>query len=332
MTPDASDAALVDGFGRQISYLRLSVTDRCDLRCGYCLPRGFKGGEAPGDWLSFAEIVRVVGAFTALGVRHVRLTGGEPLMRRGLPDLAASLAALPGLDDLSISSNCTRMAAFAEPLRRAGVRRLNVSLDSLRPEVFRAITGGRLAQVLVGIEAAREAGLAPIRVNTVVMRGVNDDEIEDILAYCIARGFTLRLIETMPMGAGRLATPAHYLALEEVRRRLARRFDLSPDLIQGGGPARYDRVADSETRIGFITPISRHFCATCNRVRLAVDGTLHLCLGQEGAYPLRALLRAGLDETELATHLRRAIALKPKRHLLRERLGQVGRSLSAIGG
>lgn len=332
MIPDTSAPALVDGFGRQVSYLRLSVTDRCDLRCGYCLPRGFKGFEGPADWLSFAEIVRVVGAFTALGVRHVRLTGGEPLMRRNLPDLAARLAALPGLDDLSISSNCTRMAAFAEPLRRAGVRRLNVSLDSLRPEVFREITGGRLAQVLAGIEAAREAGLAPIRVNTVVLRRINDDEIEDILAYCMARGFTLRLIEAMPMGAGGLATPAHYLDLEEVRRRLARRFALSADLDRGGGPARYYRVDGSETRLGFITPISRHFCATCNRVRLAADGTLHLCLGQEGAYPLRALLRAGLDDTELAAHLRRAIALKPKRHLLRERSDQAGRSLSTIGG
>ncbi|AGA89221.1 molybdenum cofactor biosynthesis protein A [Thioflavicoccus mobilis 8321] len=332
MTQGPIEPTLTDRFGRHIAYLRLSVTDRCDLRCGYCLPRRFKGFREPGDWLDFAEIVRVVSAFTALGVRHVRLTGGEPLTRRDLPDLAARLAALPGLDDLSISSNCTRMAAFAEPLRRAGVRRLNVSLDSLRPEVFREITGGRLAQVLEGIEAAHQAGLAPIRVNTVVMRGVNDAEIEDILDYCMVRGFTLRLIETMPMGAAGQAAHEHYLDLQTVRQRLERRFSLCPDLLQGGGPARYYRVGGSETRIGFITPISQHFCATCNRVRLTVDGTLLLCLGQEDAYPLRPLLRAGIDEAELIAHLRRAVALKPERHVLRECPARTVRLMSTIGG
>jgi GTP 3',8-cyclase len=327
-----NEQTLTDPFGRRIAYLRLSVTDRCDLRCGYCLPKGFKGFEEPEHWLSFEEIGRVVGAFTALGVRHVRITGGEPLVRRNLPDLAARLSALRGLDDLSISSNCTRMAAMAEPLYRAGVRRLNVSLDSLRPEVFRAVTGGDLDKVLQGIDAAREIGFAPIRVNTVVMRGVNDEEIEDILDYCTENGFTLRLIETMPMGTTGQAARDHYVDLQWVHRRLEQRVELIPDILPGGGPARYYRVGASETRIGFITPISQHFCETCNRVRLTVDGTLYLCLGQDNSYQLRPLLREGIDDADLIEHLRRAIALKPERHEFKERPEKVIRFMSATGG
>jgi GTP 3',8-cyclase len=327
-----NEQILTDPFGRRISYLRLSVTDRCDLRCGYCLPKGFKGFEEPEHWLTFQEIGRVVGAFTALGVRHVRITGGEPLVRRDLPDLAARLSALPGLDDLSISSNCTRMESLAEPLYRAGVRRLNVSLDSLRAEVFKEITGGDLGKVLRGIAAARDVGFAPIRVNTVAMRGVNDDEIEEILAYCADNGFTLRLIETMPMGATGQAAQDRYLDLQTLRRRLEERFELIPDILPGGGPARYYRVGATETRIGFITPISQHFCETCNRVRLTVDGTLYLCLGQDNSYELRPLLRDGIGDADLVEHLRRAIALKPERHEFKERPEKVIRFMSATGG
>jgi cyclic pyranopterin phosphate synthase len=326
------DQPLTDPFGRRIAYLRLSVTDRCDLRCAYCLPKGFKGFEEPAHWLTFEEIGRVVGAFTALGVRHVRITGGEPLVRKNLPDLAERLSALSGLDDLSISSNCTRMDAMAEPLYRAGVRRLNVSLDSLRPEVFKETTGGDLDKVLRGIAAARAVGFAPIRVNTVVMRGVNDEEIEDILGYCADNGFTLRLIETMPMGATGRGAQDQYLDLQSVRRSLEQRFELIPDILPGGGPARYYRVGTTETRIGFITPISQHFCETCNRVRLTVDGTLYLCLGQENSYALRPLLRDGIEDADLIAHLRSAIALKPERHEFNERPEKIIRFMSATGG
>lgn len=325
-------SSLSDSFGRRIDYLRLSVTDRCDLRCGYCLPKGFKGFKEPAHWLTFAEIERVVAAFTALGVRRVRLTGGEPLLRRGLTELAARLSALPGLDDLSLSSNATQLEALAAPLARAGVQRLNVSLDSLNPEVFRRITGGDLAQVLRGIAAAHEAGLSPIRVNTVVMRGVNDGEIEDILDYCAARGFTLRLIEAMPMGATGRAAMTGGGDLNAVKRRLDARFELIPDLLPGGGPARYYRLAGTDTHLGLITPLSQHFCATCNRVRLTVDGTLYLCLGQDHSYPLREVLRSGIGAPELQTHLRRAMALKPERHEFNERPGQVVRFMSMTGG
>jgi GTP 3',8-cyclase len=327
-----SHASLNDPFGRRIDYLRLSVTDRCDLRCGYCLPKGFKGFEEPAHWLTFDEIERVVAAFTTQGVRRVRLTGGEPLMRRGLTELAARLSALPGLDDLSLSSNATQLESQAVPLARAGVRRLNVSLDSLNSEVFRRITGGDLKQVLRGIAAARDAGMDPIRVNTVVMRGVNDAEIEDILDYCATHGFTLRLIETMPMGATGQAAASAFGDLEPIKHRLEQRFELIPDILPGGGPARYYRVAGTDTRLGFITPISQHFCATCNRVRLSVDGTLYLCLGQDHRYPLRDLLRAGIDAAELQTHLCQAMALKPERHEFNERPQQVGRFMSMTGG
>jgi cyclic pyranopterin phosphate synthase len=330
MTP----TILTDSHGRRIDYLRLSVTDRCDLRCGYCLPKGTKSFEEPADWLTFDEIIRVVDAFITLGVQRVRLTGGEPLMRRGLPELAAGLAALPGLADLSLSRNCNQMKAQAVPLFRAGVRRLNLSLDSLRPERFAQLTGGgRLSQVMAGVMAAKDAGFAPIKVNTVAMRGINEDEFPDILAFCTEHGFTLRLIETMPMGsAGREARRDYYLDLEGVRRRLPVHFDLIPDLMPGGGPARYYRVAGSATRIGFITPLSRHFCATCNRVRLGVDGTLHLCLGQAHRVPLRPLLRAGATAAELAGQLRAAVSLKPEGHRFDDQSEPTLRCMAATGG
>lgn len=323
---------LIDSFGRRINYLRLSVTDRCDLRCAYCLPKGFKGFEVPSEWLNFTEIVRVIRAFTSLGVRHVRITGGEPLMRKDLPVLATALSELDGLDDLSISSNCTRMDEFAEPLHRAGVRRLNVSLDSLREDVFQRITGGDLKRVLAGIEAARTAGFTPIRVNTVVMGGVNDGDIEDILAYCAERGFTLRLIETMPIGQAGRTSSGRYLNLETIKHQLAGRFDLIPDVLPGGGPARYYRLGSTETRIGFITPMSQHFCETCNRVRLTVEGTLHLCLGQEHRDALRPLLRDGISDDALIEHLRSAIANKPLRHEFVEAPEKISRAMASLGG
>ncbi|MFP4181937.1 MAG: GTP 3',8-cyclase MoaA, partial [Thiohalospira sp.] len=202
--------ALIDPFGRRIEYLRVSVTDRCDLRCNYCMPRGFRDFEVPEDWLTTAELERIVAAFARLGTRRVRLTGGEPLVRRELPDMARAIAALPGIRDLSLSTNATRLRRHAEELREAGVDRLNVSLDTLDPERFKAITGGRLDKVLDGLEAARDAGLGPVKINTVVQRGTNDDELDALVDYCIERGFTLRFIETMPVGeTGREATEGY---------------------------------------------------------------------------------------------------------------------------
>ena len=323
---------LIDPFGRAIEYVRLSVTDRCDLRCSYCLPKGFRDFEEPEDWLTFGEIERVVGAFGRLGVTRVRITGGEPLVRKNTPELAARLAALPGIEDLSLSTNATRLDKQAAALRKAGISRINVSLDSLRADRFKQITQGKLDKVLAGLMAAKHAGFTPIKINMVVMAGVNDDEVEDMVEFCIENDFTLRFIETMPMGdTGRCATQ-HYVDLQTVRRRLQQRFELIPGVMPGGGPARYVQVAGSDLRIGFITPISQHFCETCNRVRLSVDGTIYLCLGQNDRLELRPLLRAGADDQELERAILSAIAQKPERHEFRDKPEQVVRFMSATGG
>ena len=323
---------LQDRFGRSIDYLRLSVTDRCDLRCSYCIPKGFKDFEEPEHWLTFEEITRVVAAFVRLGTRRVRLTGGEPLLRRNLPQLAASLAALPGLQDLSLSTNATQLARHAESLHAAGVNRVNVSLDSLRRECVNSITGqDSLPQVMAGLQAAKAAGLSPIKINMVAMKGVNEADIETMVGFCIEHGFILRLIEAMPMGdTGRNTS---YLDLQPVLEQLRQRFDLLPQSLElGGGPARYWRSADGAFTLGVITPISQHFCATCNRVRLSVDGTLYMCLGQEERFALRPLLRAGISDAGLEMAIREAIELKPERHEFREKPGKLIRIMSMTGG
>lgn len=331
-TPAAPPRQLVDRFGRVIEYVRVSVTDRCDLRCFYCMPQGFHDFEEPDHWLTFDEIERVVGAFTRLGVSRIRLTGGEPLVRRDLPELAGRLAALPGLDDLSLSTNATQLARQAGALRAAGIRRINVSLDSLDPTRFHDITRGSLDKVLAGLMAAKEAGFRPIKINMVAMKGLNEDEIDAMVDFCAEHGFTLRLIETMPMGdSGRKATD-HYLDLQTVRQRLEQRFDLIPGVMPGGGPARYVKVAGTDLTIGFITPISQHFCETCNRVRLSVDGTLYMCLGQEHNFALRPLLRAGISDTELEQAIRAAIEIKPERHEFREQPEKLIRVMARTGG
>jgi cyclic pyranopterin phosphate synthase len=323
---------LVDPFGRRIEYLRLSVTDRCDLRCFYCMPKGFHDFEEPEHWLSFDEIERVVGAFAQLGTRRLRITGGEPLVRKDLPQLAARLHKVPGIEDLSLSTNGVQLARHAQALFDGGVRRLNVSLDTVDATRFREITGGKLEKVIDGLMAAKEAGFAPIKINMVVMKGVNEDDVEAMVDFCIEHDFTLRFIETMPMGdTGRDATD-HFVDLREIRARLERRFELIPGVMPGGGPARYVQVAGTDLRIGFITPISQHFCETCNRVRLSVDGTLYLCLGQDHKFELRPLLRAGISDSELQDAIRQAIALKPERHEFREKPEQLVRFMSMTGG
>jgi GTP 3',8-cyclase len=323
---------LTDRFGRSIEYLRLSVTDRCDLRCTYCMPKGFKGFEEPEHWLTFDEIARLLAAFARLGTSRVRMTGGEPLLRRNLPELAQRIAALPGVRDLSLSTNATRLVRHAEALKAAGISRINVSLDSLDRACVEKITGrDSLPNILDGIMAGKAAGFSPIKINMVAMRGVNDDEIDDMAAFCIENGFILRLIEAMPMGpTGR---DAAFLDLGPIRERLQRKFDLQPQAAElGGGPARYFATVDSSASIGFITPMSQHFCARCNRVRLSVDGTLYLCLGQEEKFEFRPLLRGGASDAELETAIRSAIELKPQKHEFREQPGKIIRFMSQTGG
>jgi len=324
--------ALTDPFGRRIEYVRLSVTDQCDLRCFYCMPKGYKDFTEPKEWLTFDEIERVMQAFADLGTRRVRITGGEPLVRKNIADLACRLNNIDGIDDLTLSTNATRLAKQAPALADAGISRINVSLDTLRADRFKEITGGKLEKVISGLMAAKAAGLKPIKINMVAMQGINDDEIEDMVEFCIEHDFTLRFIETMPMGNTGLEATNNYLDLQKVKQRLKQSYELIDSTMPGGGPARYVKIAGTDLRIGFITPISQHFCETCNRVRLSVDGTLYMCLGQEHSFALRPLLRQGITDEELRNTIREAIKLKPEKHEFNEKPQQTVRFMSMTGG
>ncbi|MBF0265066.1 MAG: GTP 3',8-cyclase MoaA [Gammaproteobacteria bacterium] len=323
---------LHDRFGRKIEYLRLSVTDRCDMKCDYCRIDSFKDYSEKESWLNFDEIERIVRAFVELGVGHVRLTGGEPLLRKNIDHLAQRLSSIDQLTDLSLSTNCSRIESMADRLYRSGVQRLNVSLDTLNPDTFYQITKSDLSSVLTGLQAAKKVGFDPIRINTVVMRGVNDTEIEQILDYCSENSFTLRLIETMPMGQAGQDSTRRYIDLQEIKKSLQKKYNLIPIVLPGGGPARYYHIADSDIKIGFITPLSQHFCDTCNRIRLTVDGILHTCLGQEHEYPLRDIIRHGVSDKELKQHIMQAIALKPEKHEFKENPTISVRSMTRTGG
>ncbi|AMO77562.1 GTP 3',8-cyclase MoaA [Pseudomonas citronellolis] len=311
-----SDSQLVDPFGRRITYLRLSVTDRCDFRCTYCMSEDMQ--FLPRDQvLSLEELYAVADAFIALGVRRIRITGGEPLVRKGLSSLLARLGARPELEDLAITSNGSQLAGRAAELRAAGVRRLNISLDSLRRERFAAFTrSDRLPQVLAGIESARAAGFERIKLNCVVQKGRNDDEVCELVEYALARGLDISFIEEMPLGSISSHDRAQTLcSSDEVRARLAEHWQLTPSLERSGGPSRYYRVDGLPSRIGFISPHSHNFCGDCNRVRVTAEGKLVLCLGHEGALDLRQLLRSHPgDGARLRAALVEALQLKPQRH------------------
>jgi cyclic pyranopterin phosphate synthase len=306
--------ALIDGFGRRISYVRLSVTDRCDFRCRYCMAERME--FLPSDeLLSFDEIETLVDLLIERGVAKLRLTGGEPLVRRGILDLVARLGMRigRGLDELTLTTNGSQLASAAECLFASGVRRVNVSMDSLDPEKFAHITRrGRLDQVLAGIAAAKAAGLQ-VKINMVALKGINEDEIEPMLRWCAREGFGLTLIETMPLGEVEEERAAHFLPLDAVKRRLEERFTLVPALARTGGPARYFDVAELGVRLGLITPISDNFCAGCNRIRITATGTVFGCLGHDQRVELRDLLRSG-DLAETAAALDALIAGKPERH------------------
>lgn len=287
--------------------------------------------QPPAHWLSFAEIERLISIFARLGLKRVRLTGGEPLLRRGLAQLAGRLATLPGIDDLSLSTNGTQLETQARGLRDAGVSRLNVSLDTLDRSRFAAITGrDALAEVLAGLEAARGAGFRLIKINMVALADTDDAEVDAMTAYCLERGFVLRLIETMPIGAAGRSTG--FVSLRPLQDRLRARYGLIDGVVPGGGPARYLVSPDGRFQIGFITPLSQHFCATCNRVRLTADGQLCLCLGQEDAVDLRTPLRAGASDAALEGILVAALRGKPAQHEFARGPQRVLRFMSATGG
>lgn len=336
-------APLVDPFGRTISYLRISVTDRCDLRCVYCMQEQmtFLPRE---ELLTFEELERLGRLFIRLGARKLRITGGEPLVRRDVMRLIQTLGAEigpGGLEELVLTTNGSQLARHAEGLFAAGVRRINVSLDTLDPERFQAITrGGKLSQTLSGIAAAKAAGLR-IKINTVALKGTNEDGFDDLLLWCGREGFDLCLIETMPLGETGENRFDRYLPLSTVRQRLQAHWTLRRDAEPAAqdiapGPARYWRVAETGGRIGFITPLTDHFCDSCNRVRLTCTGTLFLCLGQEDQADLRTPLRAGASDQEMEAILREAISRKPHRHdfMITEAppTTQIARHMSMTGG
>ena len=329
-----SPAPLIDGFGRRITYLRISVTDRCDLRCRYCMAEVMR--FLPADRLmTIEEIGEIAEAFIRRGVTRIRLTGGEPLVRRGAADLARRIGRHlgHGLDELTLTTNGTRLTREAPALAEAGMRRVNVSLDSRDPDRFRHITRtGDVAKVLDGIAAAKDAGLR-VKINMVALKGLNEDEIEPMLRWCAAEGHDLTLIETMPLGAIEEDRTDRYLPLDRVRAALERRYTLVSLPERTGGPARYAHVAELDAKIGFITPLTENFCAGCNRVRLTAEGQLYLCLGREDRIDLRAALREG-GRTALDQALSRAMAAKPERHAFAIEAEQpaVARHMNVTGG
>ena len=325
---------MIDGFGRRITYVRMSVTDRCDLRCRYCMAEKMTFLPRK-DVLSLEEMVGLADIFIARGVKRIRLTGGEPLVRKGIEQLVPELGRRigRGLDELTMTTNGTQLARNAGMLFDAGIRRINVSLDSRDPERFRHITRrGDLGQVLAGIEAAAAAGLK-VKINMVALKQINEDEIAPMLRWCGGRGFDLTLIETMPLGEIEEDRTRHYLPLSDVRSALEREFRLIPSLARTGGPARYHEVEGFGIRLGLITPLTHNFCDGCNRIRVAATGTVFGCLGHDQKVELRDLLRTGGGEA-VDEALDRLLAGKPKGHQFRIEAAEpaVSRHMSVTGG
>ncbi len=337
MRPAPAPGATIDGFGRKVTYLRLSVTDRCDLRCVYCMAEHMRFLPKV-DVLTLEELDRVASVFIGLGVRKLRLTGGEPLVRKGFLTLVEALSRhlkTGALDELTLTTNGTRLAQFAPDLARLGVVRINVSMDTLKADLFERLTrGGDLAKVQAGIAAAQAAGLE-VKINTVALARDNAGEIPALIGWAHARGCAITLIETMPMGEIDEDRTDQFLSLAEVRRDLESFWTLRDLAATTGGPARYVEVAETGGRLGFITPLSHNFCESCNRVRLTCTGTLHTCLGQEDATDLRSALRSGASDGELAAVIRGGVDSKPKGHDFRIDRGaapSVSRHMSATGG
>ena len=329
---------LIDPFQRRISYLRVSVTDRCDLRCVYCMAEDMTFLPKK-DLLSLEELDRLCSAFVARGVRKLRLTGGEPLVRRGIMTLFSSLSRHlrdGSLDELTLTTNGSQLARYASELRDCGVERINVSVDTLDPDKFRAITRwGDLAKVIAGIDAAQAAGLK-VKINAVALKGVNEDELADLMTWCHGRGMDMTVIEVMPLGDIGEDRLDQYLPLSLVRARLSERFTLDDIDYKSGGPARYVRVKETGGRLGFTTPMTHNFCESCNRVRVTCTGTLYMCLGQEDAADLRQPLRASPANNALYAAIDEAISRKPKGHDFvidrRHKRPALSRHMSVTGG
>ena len=330
------DGALVDRYGRRVTYVRLSVTDRCDFRCAYCMPMKMRF-LPKSEILSLEELHLVARAFVRLGVDKIRVSGGEPLVRKGVVQLCKNLARLPGVREVAVTTNGSQLPRHAEPLRRAGVRRVNISLDTLDENKFKSLTRtGELSAVLRGIESARAANFDGVKLNVVMIRGFNDDEIVPLARFAVANGIDISYIEEMPLGDVGHSRAKTYYSADDAMRQLRRVFDLRPSDHNSGGPARYWKVAGESSRIGFITPHSHNFCAACNRVRVTAVGGLFPCLGQNDMVDLKPALRGGDGDREPALRqtILRGLDIKPKGHEfdLNESGAKVIRFMSATGG
>lgn len=332
ISPRGIGMALIDTYGRRINYLRLSVTDRCNLRCSYCMPAQGVPKLSHDEMLSYEELLRVASESVALGIEKIRITGGEPLVRRGLVGFVERLAAIAGLKELVLTTNGLLLGEMALPLRRAGVRRLNISLDSLKPEIFAGITrGGDLRKVIDGIAAAEDAGFPPVKINMVVMRGVNDDELLDFAALTLRRPYTVRFIEYMPTTREK-GWNSLCVSGSEILERIGRRYPLVPLVsAEMAGPARNFKLSGAAGAIGIITPISGHFCDSCNRIRVTAAGLVRGCLFADQGIDLKQHLRSP-DNGELRETLRRIVTGKPGRHRLAEEDGAGQVAMSRIGG
>jgi cyclic pyranopterin phosphate synthase len=330
---------MIDGYNRNINYLRISITDRCNLRCSYCMPKEGVSVVGHEDVLKYEEILRIVKVAVNLGISKVRITGGEPLVRRGVVDFIASLAEISGLNDISLTTNGILLAPFAVPLFSAGIKRINISLDSLNEAKYARITrGGELNAVLRGIEAVYQAGFYPIKINAVVIKGVNDDEIIDFARLTLHKPFQIRFIELMPMGQAGLGSEDQYISNDVILERIKSVYRLEP----GGsgknntdGPARMYKLEGGLGEIGFISPISHLFCESCNRLRLTADGRLRACLLQDKDVDLRDALRNGCQDEELQRLMSAVIAAKPGRHEIsrdENHVKKCAREMSSIGG
>jgi len=321
-----------DLFNRPINYLRISVTDRCNLRCVYCMPPQGIALFPRGGLLSYEEITRIVRVAAELGISKIRLTGGEPLVREGLPKLVAMIKTVPGIDDISLTTNGVYLGELARSLKDAGLRRVNISLDSLDAEKYKNVTrGGNLGAVFRGIEAAQEVGLTPVKVNVVVMGGINDDEIERFARLTVTEGWHVRFIELMPF-VGDEGVRGKFFPISEVRGRLGQLGELEAAAsVAGNGPARYYRFVGASGTIGFISPVSDHFCFSCNRLRLTADGKLRPCLLSDDEIDLRRHLRSGADGETLKRVMREAIKSKPRKHRLDQDL-VLQRPMTKLGG
>ncbi len=324
---------LSDSFQRPINYLRISVTDRCNLRCIYCMPAEGVSLMSHNDILSYEEIYTVVKAAAELGISKIRLTGGEPLVRLGLPQLVQMIASINTIDDISLTTNGILLAHHAAELKRAGLHRVNISLDTLRPDRFKSITRcGNLEDTLEGIEVARAVGLNPVKINVVVMAGINDDELLDFAGKTISDGWHVRFIELMPLSGDDLVT-SRLVSVSDMKHRLDPLGKMEPcRLSVGNGPAKYFRLPNTGGTIGFITPVTEHFCYHCNRLRLTADGKLRPCLLSEEEIDLREPLRRGASAAELKDLIEEAIARKPLGHHLAEGSTHKGRPFSQVGG